>query len=551
MTRRVDGDRTATREREASEPPAEPVVGEPGRVPASAPLTGEPVTIVGGGIGGLATAAELAASGADVTLLEANDRVGGAANLIEHDGYRFDTGPSWYLMPGAFERFFARFGAEPSDFYDLTRLDPNYRVFWKDGDRADVRADHDYMRELFESYESGAGEALDDYLADAEEAYELGVERFVYPDRSRIRDMIDTDVARSGRALPMLRTMDEHVQQYVDHPKLRQLLEYTLVFLGGSPYNTPGLYSMLSHADLSLGVYYPEGGMYAVVEGLRALAEQLGVQVHTNEPVERIRLAGHPGGRDEATPFGRRYTVETSDRTLDATTVVSNANPVHAEQDLLDPDLRRHEPDYWDDRTLAPSAFMLYLGVAGSVEPLEHHTLVLPTDWDSHFEAIFDEPRWPTDPAYYVSVPSVTDDTVAPADGSAVVVLVPIAPTLDDTDAARERYREQVLDDLTTHTGVDLRDRIVTEHTACVSEFADRLGAPGGTALGLAHTLTQTGPLRPGHRGGAPGIYFTGSYTTPGIGVPMALLSGTQAADAVRTDAETDRVLPASVTLPF
>ncbi|MFB6194362.1 MAG: phytoene desaturase family protein [Halobaculum sp.] len=549
MSRRVEETDTTGVTRD--EPPAEPVVGDPGRVPASPELTGQPTTVVGGGIGGLAVAAELAASGADVTLLEANERVGGAANLIESDGYRFDTGPSWYLMPGAFERFFARFGEDPTDYYDLTRLDPNYRVFWKDGDRADVRADRAYMRELFESYESGAGAALDDYLADAREAYELGVERFVYPDRSRLRDMIDPAVARSGRALPLLRTMDDHVQRYVSHPKLRQLLEYTLVFLGGSPYNTPGLYSMLSHADLNLGVFYPDGGMYSVVEGLRELAETQGVTIHTGEPVERIRLAGHPAGRDTATPFERRYAVETADRRTPATTVVANANPAHVERDVLDPDLRRHDPDYWDDRTLAPSAFMLYLGVEGSVDPLEHHTLVLPTDWDAHFEAIFDEPRWPTDPAYYVSVPSVTDETVAPEGGETVVVLVPVAPSLDDSPTARARYREQVLDDLADHTGVELRDRIVTEHTACVSEFADRLGAPGGTALGLAHTLTQTGPLRPGHRGGAPGLYFTGSYTTPGIGVPMALLSGTQAADAVRTDADTDRLLPASVTLPF
>ena len=526
----------------------------------SAAVRGTEAVVVGGGIGGLAAAASLAADGADVTVLEQQGRLGGAANLIERDGFRFDTGPSWYLMPGTFERFFAQFDREPSDYYDLTRLDPHYRVFWKDGDRVDVTDDLAQVREVFDSYERGAGDALDDYLDDAAEAYELGLERFVYTDRSRLRDFVDWDVVKSGRALPMLRSMDDYVSEYVEHRKLRQLLEYTLVFLGGSPYNTPALYSMLSHADLNLGVYYPDGGLYAVVEALRELGTELGVEFRTDTPVTGIDHAasgaggaagGTSAGSDGDSPFGTRFDVTTDDGTVTADTVVSNLNPAVAEQELLPSGLRRHDDDYWERSTLAPSAYMLYLGVEGSVEPLEHHTLVLPTDWDAHFEAIFDEPAWPDDPAYYVSVPSRTDDTVAPDGHEAVVVLVPIAPGLDDGPAARDRYRETVLADLADYTGVDLRDRIVVEEDACVREFSDRLGAPGGSALGLAHTLDQTGPLRPGHRGGAPGLYFTGGYTTPGIGVPMTLLSGSQTADAVRTDAETDRVLPASVPLPL
>jgi len=343
----------------------------------------------------------------------------------------------------------------------------------------------------------------------------------------------------------MLQSMDDYVQSYVEHPKLRQLLEYTLVFLGGSPYNTPALYSMLSHADLNLGVYYPEGGMYAVVEALRDLGTELGVEFRTGTPVTGIDATDGGG------PFDREFTVRTADGPVRADTVVSNLNPEVAERDLLAPELRRHDEDYWDRSTLAPSAYMLYLGVEGSVEPLDHHTLVLPTDWDDHFASIFDDPAWPDDPAYYVSVPSRTDDTVAPDGHETVVVLVPVAPGLEDGPDARDRYRETVLSDLAEYTGVDLRDRIVVEEDACVTEFTERLGAPGGSALGLAHTLDQTGPLRPGHRGGVPGLYFTGGYTTPGIGVPMTLLSGSQTVDALRADAESDRLLPASVPLPL
>jgi phytoene desaturase len=180
---------------------------------------------------------------------------------------------------------------------------------------------------------------------------------------------------------------------------------------------------------------------------------------------------------------------------------------------------------------------MLYLGVEGDVDPLAHHTLVLPTDWKSHFESIFEEPRWPEDPAYYVNVPSRTDDTVAPEGGHTVVVLVPIAPGLKDDGPARERFREQVLDDIAAHTGVDLRGRTVVEREACVSEFSSRYGDPRGSALGLAHTLRQTGPFRPDHRSDAlEGLYYTGAYTRPGIGVPMCLISGEHAAEAVVAD---------------
>jgi phytoene desaturase len=216
--------------------------------------------------------------------------------------------------------------------------------------------------------------------------------------------------------------------------------------------------------------------------------------------------------------------------------VVANANPAHVDRDLLP--AGRTERSDWDDRTYAPSAFMLYLGVEGNVSPLAHHTLVLPTDWEAHFDAIFDTPRWPDDPAYYLSVPSRTDDTVAPDGHEAVVVLVPVAPGIDDGPKPRERYREKVLTDVAEHTGVDLRGRVVFERSACVAEFADRLRAPGGSALGLAHTLTQTGPFRPGHRSSAMDrLYYAGSYTAPGIGMPMTLVSGEHTAAAVRKDA--------------
>ena len=490
------------------------------------PLAGETVTVVGGGFGGLSTACYLAGDGADVTLLEQHDELGGVAGRIETDGFRIDTGPSWYLMPDTFERFFGHFGRRPEQYYDLTRLDPHYRIFWKDGDRVDVPDDPEAIAELFESYEDGAGDAFRSYLDEAERAYGIGVEEFVYRDRSRLRDCLDPRLLRAARGVTLMDSMSEYVGDHFDHPKLRQLVQYTLVFLGGAPHNTPAIYTLMSHVDFNLGVYHPTGGIASVVDGMAELATELGVEIETGEGV--TGLDPKQGAIDVGTASGRHR----------ADTVVANANPYHVERDLLPEGRSEYGESYWDSRTYAPSAFLMYLGVEGDAEPLEHHTLVLPTDWDAHFESIFEDPAWPEDPAYYVNVPSRTDPTMAPEGHEAVVVLVPIAAGLDDDERTRQRFREQVIDDLEAHTGADLRDRIALERTACVSDFGSRFGAPRGTALGLAHTLRQTGPFRPSIRSStADSLYYTGSYTSPGIGVPMCLVSGEHTASAVREDA--------------
>jgi phytoene desaturase len=368
----------------------------------SARLSGDAtVSIVGGGFGGLATAAYLADAGADVRLLEQHDRLGGHAGVLEREGFRFDTGPSWYLMPDVFERFFAHFGRSPEDFYDLERLDPQYRVFWKDGDSATIRPERANVHDLFESYESGAGDALATYLDRAERNYELAMDRVLYAGRERFREFLDPELLPLLPRYRLFGNMDRYVSRYVEHPKLRQLLEYTLVFLGGSPHNTPALYSVLSHVDLNLNVFYPEGGIAGVVDALADLARQRGAEITTDVTVERIEGAAGD------------FRLRTDSGTLESDLVVSNANPAYTEQELLPPSSRDHDADYCESQTYAPSALMLYLGVEGDVDPLEHHTLVFPTDWDKHFRAIFDDPAWPDDPAYYLSVPSKTDESVA------------------------------------------------------------------------------------------------------------------------------------------
>ncbi|MFB6140185.1 MAG: phytoene desaturase family protein [Halosimplex sp.] len=541
----------------------------------------ESVTVVGGGVGGLSAAAYLADAGLDVTLLEKNDQLGGRASRLEAQGFRFDMGPSWYLMPDVFERFFGHFGKTPDDYYELERLDPHYRIFFKgetrsvsdtssrrgrregegdrsepsesasgersgpravettgDGERIDVAADRAKNRELFESIEPGAGEAFEEYLATSERHYETAMEKFVYEDRSSLRDWVDPDVMRAAPVgLKLLRSMQGHVENYFEDPRLQQIMQYTLVFLGGSPRNTPALYNIMSHVDFNMGVYYPvaneadesgerPGGIGVVVDAFVDLCRELGVTFETGTPVE------------EVTRRKRGFSVVDADgRERRPDRVVVNADYAHAEQELLPEHERQYDADYWDERTYAPSAYLLYLGVEGDVPELAHHTLVLPDDWDPHFDRIFDEPAWPEEPAYYCCVPSKTDETVAPEGHSNLFVLVPIAPGLEDSPAQRDRFRERILDDVAEHTGTDLRDRIVFEEEFCVSDFVDRYNATEGTALGLAHTLRQTAILRPPNRSRAvDGLYFTGSFTTPGIGVPMCLISGQHTADALLED---------------
>ncbi|PSP57768.1 phytoene desaturase [Halobacteriales archaeon QH_7_66_36] len=540
------------------------------------------IAVIGSGFGGLSTACYLADAGADVTVLEQNEQVGGRASTIQRDGFRFDMGPSWYLMPDVFERFFGHFDREPGDYYDLSRLDPHYRIFFKDDQAAasdggvvterpdasagpaidagdvpgfgsangaryvDMLPDLDANVATFEAIESGAGDALQSYLDTSATHYDTAMEHFVYEDRPRLRDWVDLDVMRAAPiGLQLLGTMDDYVADYFESHKLRQIMQYTLVFLGGSPGNTPALYNMMSHVDFNMGVFYPEGadpsdevrpllndpegeisGLSAVVAGMTELGTDLGVDYELNAAVTEI-ISRREG-----------FELELADGTRPAfDLVVSDADYAHTEQELLPEHARGYDADYWESRTYAPSAFLMYLGVEGEVDPLEHHTLVLPDEWDGHFDQIFEEPAWPDDPAYYVCVPSATDEDVAPEGHSNLFVLVPIAPGLDDDEDTRAKYREVVLDDLAANTGVDLRDRIVLEEQFSVADFADRYNSMQGTALGMAHTLRQTALFRPPHRSKElDGLYFTGSYTTPGIGVPMCLISGEHTADAVRDD---------------
>ncbi|MDD3622627.1 MAG: phytoene desaturase family protein [Methanofollis sp.] len=473
--------------------------------------------VVGAGFGGLSAAALLARQGLEVEVVEKNEQVGGRAGVYQEQGFSFDMGPSWYLMPDVYERFFDEFGKRPADFYELTRLDPAYRIFFGGGEVVDLPAGLEKDYALFDSFEERGGEKLKAYLDSAQELYDLSINEFLYRDYRSIFDFLSGRLIMQGRRMHIFESLEKFVKRHFESDEAQKIVQYSIGFLGGSPQNTPSFYHIMSHIDMTMGVWYPVGGMRAVVDGFSSLARALGVQIALNEPVEQIEVKGKEATR-VVTAAGRR----------DADLVLVNADYAHAELDLLDPAHRSYPEKYWRSRVLAPSAFVVYLGLDRRVDGLAHHTLVLDRDWEEGFDLIFDPKKaaWPDHPSYYVNVPSKTDSTAAPPGGEALFILVPLAPGLKDTPALREAFFTRVLDDLEENLGEDLRSAVVVRRIFALHDFEERYNAYQGTALGLSHTLFQTALWRPAHQSKKVGnLYYTGQYTHPGIGVPMTLIS--------------------------
>ena len=487
--------------------------------------TDRTVIVVGGGFGGLSTACYLADAGLDVTLLEKNDRLGGLGSTFTAEGFRFDTGPTWYMMPDVFGRFFKHFGRSPADYYWLKRLDPSYRVYYKDGDSIDVTTDRTRLKARFEEREQGAGRALEEYLAAAKRTYEISMEKFVYPDRPTFRDWVGRDVFDSGAVgFQLWGSLDDYVARFFDDPKLQQLVQYAAVFLGGAPSSTPRLYNMMSHIDLTQGIYYPEGGIGGLVSALADLACELGATIQTGVEVTEITR-----GRDG-------FFVAAGERIWRSDAVVSDVDYAYTELELLPDHERQYDRSYWEQRTYGPSAFVVFLGVDRELPTLEHHNVIMPVGWDDHFADIYERQKWPNNPLYYVCNAAKTDPTVAPDGMSALSFSMAIPAGVEDTPELREMHRDRLLCDLADATGEDVRDDIVFERTVAVSDFAGQYNVRRGS-LGLAQSLRQTGPFRPRHRSSTvEGLYFAGSSTNPGVGIPICLISGEQAAQALLND---------------
>ena len=472
-------------------------------------------TVIGGGFAGLSISAYLAKQGFDVTLLEKNETTGGRARYWSESGFRFDMGPSWYLMPEIFENYFKDLGKQSSEYYQLTRLDPYYRVYFEDRESATITADIEATFELFESFEPGGRRKLKNYLDAAKYKYEVAIEQFLYREYSSIFDFFNRKIMTEGLRLHVFNSLDRYVRRYFEDTRARQILEYAMVFLGTSPHDAPALYSIMSHVDLNLGVHYPNGGLAGVAAAFTRLATDLGVEIHTSSEVREIETEGN-----------RVVALHTDRGRFTSDIVVSAADYAHTELDLLPKRARSRGERYWKRRTIAPSMFIAYLGVGKSLPTLEHHNLYFANDWDRHFNTIFEKPGWPEKPCFYLSCISKTDTDSAPEGSENLFLLVPVASGLDDSDEVRETYFDRMIDHVEDATNTTFRDDIRVKRLYSHRDFSADYHAYQGTALGLSHTLSQTAVFRPSHRSRKlKNLYYTGQYTHPGIGVPMTLIS--------------------------
>ncbi|WP_166791712.1 phytoene desaturase family protein [Cryobacterium frigoriphilum] len=532
----------------------------------STPSPTPPRTIViGGGIAGLASAALLAREGHAVTLLEARPEVGGRAGTWDVDGFRFDTGPSWYLMPEVFEHFYRLFGTSAAEQLDLVRLDPGYRVFFEGNPTPlDIADEREANIRLFESVEPGAGAALARYLESARETYEMAVHRFLYSSFESFGPFFVKDVlsrlGRLGRLL--LQPLDKFVAGYFTDPRLRQILGYPAVFLGSSPDQTPSMYHLMSHLDLVDGVLYPQGGFTRLIESIAAIARAEGVEIITNARVTAIRTQSRVSrggvlGARRGAPLGRArvtgvsyVTADGSAVSLDAVRVVSAADLHHTETELLPERLQTYPEPWWNTRVSGPGAVLVMLGIRGELTPLQHHTLFFTEDWGDNFGRIFGTtPSIPSPASFYVCKPSATDASVAPEGHTNLFILVPVPADPEmgrgGIDGAGSPIVEGVADatiaQLAEWAGIpDLAERIVVRRTVGPADFSEDLNSWRGGALGPAHTLKQSAFLRGSNVSKkVDGLYYAGGTTIPGIGLPMCLISAEILLKRVRGDVST------------
>ena len=492
--------------------------------------------VIGAGFGGLSAAAHLAKAGYQVTVLERNEWVGGRAQVLEAEGFRFDMGPSWYWMPGEHDRWFSDLGFDRRDFYGLTRVDPSYRVYYGDTEPrerenvVDVPADLDAAASVFERYEAGAGEKLKRYLADAEHKYTLAMTHFIYKNYRSLFDFVNMTSVSNARALDIHRSYAGLVHRNFSHPYLRKILEFPVVFLGSSAKSTPAVYTLMNYVDFVLGTWYPDGGFSGVAQAMRSVCERLGVQFRLGTEVTALRSSGGRVSRIEC-----RNDCDTDEIAADV--VVANADYPHVELELLDEGDRSFTAKRWNRKALSPAVLNFYVGFDKRIPELTHHTFFFDADWGTHFDAVYKNPRWIEDPLFYLHVPSMSDPAVAPAGQEAVYILVPVAPGLEDTPERRERYFDMVMDRMEARTGAALRDHVIFRRSYSINDFRSDYNAYRGTAFGLGQTLLQTAWFRPANRSKKlNNLYYCGHYTVPGTGTTMSTISGIMAVQRIIED---------------
>ncbi|MDI6050525.1 phytoene desaturase family protein [Flavobacterium sp. XS2P24] len=471
------------------------------------------ITIIGSGFSSLAASCYLAQSGHDVTVYEKNATIGGRARQLKMEGFTFDMGPSWYWMPDVFDRFFADFDKKTSDYYELIKLSPAYRVYYGIDDFITIADNLTDIIFAFEAIEKGSGKILNDFMAEAKSNYDIAIKDLVYRPGVSPMELITVETAK--KVGQFFSNISKDVRKKFKNEKLIQILEFPVVFLGAKPSDTPSFYSFMNYADFGLGTWHPKTGMFDVVRAMESLARELGVTFHTNSNIEKIIVENKTA-----------KALVVNGEKIASDLILSGADYHHTET-LLDQEHRAYSEKYWNSRVFAPSSLLFYVGFNKKIENISHHALFFDVDFYQHAKDIYDEPQWPSEPLFYANFPSVTDKTAAPEGMESGFFLVPLAPGINDTEALREEYFEKIMDRFETLTQQSVKNNIIFKKSFCKNDFVSEYNSYKGNAYGMANTLLQTAFLRPKLKSKkVKNLYFTGQLTVPGPGVPPALISG-------------------------
>ena len=466
----------------------------------------------------------MAKAGWDVTVLEKHHTPGGRARQLKGNGFVFDIGPSWYWMPDVFERYFNCFGKKVTDYYQLKRLDPSYRIYWKDG-QMDIPADYQELKKLFETLEPGSGLQLDRFMSEAAYKYEVGINKLVHKPGQSLTEFLDWDLVKGLFKLDVFTSMKTHISKHFKDERLQQLMEFPVLFLGALPQDTPALYSLMNYADIKLGTWYPQGGMYSVVEAMYSLAKELGVKFYFDHNVSEVTIALK---KVKTVIAQNTSNQQITNVVFEADVVIGGADYHHVETDLLPKEYRTYTEAYWNKRVMAPSCLLYYIGLNKKLDGVLHHSLFFDTDFGIHGKEIYTTEQWPSDPLFYVSASSVTDENVAPAGAENLVFLIPVAAGLKgDTEELRDAYFQKIVTRFENRTGQLIQASIIYKKSYSVSNFVEDYNSFKGNAYGLANILKQTAVLRPSCKSiKIKNLFYTGQLTVPGPGVPPSLISG-------------------------
>lgn len=532
--------------------------------PAAAAKAGDKQTaiVVGGGVGGLGMASRLAHAGYDVTILEKNLDTGGRCRSESFDGkgegYRFDTGPSLMLLPDRYREQFTAVGKNLHDYMDIKRVDPAYRAHFGDHTSLDLLYDTERMRAQLDAVEEGAGGRYIDWLGRARASLDYGVAAFIEKDANSILDFVDLrrvgPLALAVNPIDLLLPQFNQMAKYFKNEKLRALFSYQELYVGLSPYNAPGVFSLLAATELTDGVWYPVGGFDKVRQSLQALADEEGVVTRLGAEVAQIVTTPLAEGEASAIAGSKATQKVTgvrleSGEVLSADVVVANPDLPCVWDQMIDhatfPEAKK-EAERWEDAEYSCSVIEFNWCLDATVPDLLHHNVFLSGDYKGSWErpACVEDFAAPKQHNFYCHNPVYTDPSCAPAGGASVMVLLPVANINEQRKACAKRgvpvpseeemvnaAREAVLRRF-KEAGKDISKNIVSESVTTPSQWQERFNIKHGAVFGLSHGLTQLAAFRPPVRTGIPqldspevdGLHFVGASTRPGNGVPLVLM---------------------------